>query len=112
MKKIKFKYFNKISLSIIIMFIIIISLNKIVKKSYAEELNYIYFDLANGAIKFTDSTYSGKDKDGNTVSGSHDEINRYVISQTNSSTEATTNAITVGTSSTAVTKNFIIELQE
>lgn len=65
----------------------------------------ISFNINKGNVTFTNSSYSGKDSAGNTVSGTHNASNVYEITGTSSQY-----VIQVGTSSTAVTSNFIIYL--
>ena len=70
----------------------------------------IVFDLSKGKVSFTDTAYSGFGEDGAEKSGDHNESNIYVIMQSNSGT-ATNNVVSVGTTSTAVTKKFEIHLR-
>lgn len=69
----------------------------------------IIFDLAKGDVSFTDDSYSGYNSEGAAVSGAHAESNIYVIEQSGSS--ATSNVVSVGSSSVAVTKKFEIHLR-
>lgn len=48
-------------------------------------VNYIYFDLYKGNVTITNSTYSGKDKNGNNVSGTHSANNQYYVYQSKTS---------------------------
>ena len=73
-----------------------------------EFLSDIYLDLTYGDIKFTDTTFSGFNSLGEAISGEHKADNVYNIIQTNPS--ATSNTISVGTSSTPVTTTFEIHL--
>ena len=70
----------------------------------------IIFDLSQGKVSFTDTTYSGKDVNGNTISGEHKPENIYVIEQPIDSS-ATNNVISVGTPTQAVTTKFEIHLR-
>ncbi|MBU5481402.1 beta strand repeat-containing protein [Blautia sp. MSJ-19] len=69
--------------------------------------NEIVFDLAKGDVKFTDTTYSGFDANGNQITGEHKEDNNYVIEQEiladggsysldGSNKTATSNTISIG----------------
>lgn len=60
---------------------------------YASWANEIVFDLAKGCISFSSSIYSGKDSEGNTITGTHILDNKYVITQSNNET-ITENTIT------------------
>ena len=79
---------------------------------HAKATTVINFNIGNGHITFTDDTYSGKDDNGNTVSGTHDPSYEYVIKGVSESTLGGGDkyVIKVGTSSTPVTKDFIIYL--
>jgi len=65
----------------------------------------IVFDISKGSVTFSDTDYSGKNSNGETVSGTHNPANKYIISGT-----TTKNYITVGNSNALVTKDFLIYL--
>ena len=69
----------------------------------------IIFDLSQGNVAFTDTTYSGYNAEGGLVSGTHLPNNIYVVEQPTSG--VTHNVISVGTAKTPVTKKFEIHLR-
>ena len=67
----------------------------------------IVFDISKGSVTFSDTDYSGKNSNGETVSGTHNSANKYIISGT-----TTKYFIRVGNKEETnfVTGNFIVYL--
>ena len=99
---------------VIMLVLAVVSLPLFIHYVYANTSLYdrasaIIFDLSKGKVTFTDDTYHGYDSEGSVVTGEHKETNIYVVEQTDGT--KTSNVISVGSSSVAVTKKFEIHLR-